>query len=31
VPAAVALHVNLAATAQGMGHGEAIANMIQPF
>ncbi len=31
VPAAVALHVNLAATAQGVGYGEAVANMIQPF
>lgn len=28
VPAAVALHVNLAATAQGVGYGEAVANMI---
>jgi short-chain fatty acids transporter len=31
VPAAVALHVNLAATAQGVGYGEGVANMIQPF
>ena len=31
VPAAVALHVNLAAAAQGVGYGEAVANMIQPF
>ena len=31
VPAAVQLHVNLAATAQGVGYGEAVANMIQPF
>ena len=28
VPAAVALHVNLAATAQAVGYGEAVANMI---
>jgi len=27
----VALHVNLAAAAQGVGYGEAVANMIQPF
>jgi len=31
VPAAVALHVNLAAVAQGVGYGEGVANMIQPF
>jgi short-chain fatty acids transporter len=31
VPAAVALHVNLAATAQAVGYGEGVANMIQPF
>jgi short-chain fatty acids transporter len=31
VPAAVALHVNLAAAAQGVGYGEGVANMIQPF
>jgi short-chain fatty acids transporter len=31
VPAAVQLHVNLAAAAQGVGYGEAVANMIQPF
>ena len=31
LPAALALHVNLAATAQGVGYGEAVANMIQPF
>ena len=31
VPAAVALHVNQAAAAQGVGYGEAVANMIQPF
>ena len=31
VPAAVGLHVNLAAAAQGVGYGEAVANMIQPF
>jgi short-chain fatty acids transporter len=31
VPAAVALHVNLAAAAQAVGYGEGVANMIQPF
>ena len=31
VPAALQLHVNLAAAAQGVGYGEAVANMIQPF
>ncbi len=31
VPAALALHVNMAAAAQGVGYGEAVANMIQPF
>jgi short-chain fatty acids transporter len=31
VPAAVALHVNLAAAAQAVGYGEGTANMIQPF
>ncbi|WP_298213454.1 short-chain fatty acid transporter [Acidocella sp.] len=31
VPAAQALHVNMAAAAQGVGYGEAVANMIQPF
>lgn len=31
VPAAQALHVNMAATAQAVGYGEAVANMIQPF
>lgn len=31
VPAAVALHVSQAAAAQGVGYGEAVANMIQPF
>lgn len=31
VPAAQALHVNMAAAAQAVGYGEAVANMIQPF
>jgi short-chain fatty acids transporter len=31
VPAAVALHVNLAAASQAVGYGEGVANMIQPF
>ncbi len=31
VPAALALHVNLAAAAQAVGYGEGVANMIQPF
>lgn len=31
VPAAQALHVNMAAAAQAVGYGEGVANMIQPF